>query len=39
MIGFDSCCYQNGDLDRKEVRLDLGILYNRRPEFSNVYGG
>lgn len=39
LIGFDSCCYQNGDLDRKEVRLDLGILYNRRPEFSNVYGG
>lgn len=32
LIGFDSCCYQNGDLDRKEVRLDLGILYNRRPE-------
>lgn len=30
LIGFDSCCYQNGDLERKEVRLDLGILYNRR---------
>lgn len=24
MIGFDSCCYKNNDLDRKEVRLELG---------------
>lgn len=31
LIGFDSCCYQNGDLERKEVRLDLGVLYNRKP--------
>ncbi len=28
LIGFDACCYQNRDLERKEVRLDLGILYN-----------
>lgn len=28
LIGFDSCCYQNHDLVRKEVRLDLGILYD-----------
>lgn len=26
LIGFDSCCYQNRDLERKEVRLNLGIL-------------
>ena len=31
LIGFDSCCYQNHDLDRKEVRLDLGILYDKKP--------
>ena len=24
LIGFDSCCYTNEDLDRKEVRLDMG---------------
>lgn len=32
LIGFDSCCYQNRDLERKEVRLDLGILYNKKPQ-------
>lgn len=29
LIGFDSCCYQNRDLERKEVRLNLGILYHQ----------
>lgn len=24
LIGFDSCCYRNNDLDRKEVRVELG---------------
>lgn len=24
LIGFDSCCYTNADLKRREVRLDLG---------------
>jgi Acetyltransferases len=24
LIGFDSCCYSNNDLERREVRLDLG---------------
>lgn len=24
LIGFDSCCYTNADIARKEVRLDLG---------------
>lgn len=24
LIGFDSCCYSNRDIERKEVRLDLG---------------
>lgn len=34
LIGFDSCCYQNQDLERKEVRLDLGILYNKKPRLT-----
>jgi len=25
LIGFDSCAYQNNDLDRKEVRMNMGI--------------
>jgi predicted N-acetyltransferase YhbS len=29
LIGFDSCCYANNDLERKEVRLELGILRNK----------
>ena len=24
LIGFDSCCYNNRDLERKEVRIELG---------------
>lgn len=24
LIGFDSCCYTNSDLDRKEVRFNMG---------------
>jgi len=26
LIGFDACAYQNNDLERKEVRLEFGIL-------------
>jgi len=26
LIGFDACCYQNNDLERKEVRMEFGIL-------------
>ena len=26
LIGFDACCYNNRDLERKEVRIELGIL-------------
>lgn len=29
LIGFDSCCYSNRDIDRKEVRLDLGYFPRR----------
>jgi ribosomal protein S18 acetylase RimI-like enzyme len=28
LIGFDSCAYQNNDLERKEVRMEFGILFN-----------
>lgn len=26
LIGFDSCCYSNKDVDKREVRLDLGYF-------------
>ena len=26
LIGFDSCCYTNRDIERKEVRLDMGYF-------------
>jgi ribosomal protein S18 acetylase RimI-like enzyme len=28
LIGFDACAYQNNDLNRKEVRMEMGILLN-----------
>lgn len=28
LIGFDSCCYQNNDIERKEVRLEMGYFFN-----------
>lgn len=32
LIGFDSCCYTNNDLERKEVRLDMGWFPERLSE-------
>ncbi len=32
LIGFDSCCYTNRDLERREVRFDMGWFPERRPE-------
>lgn len=29
LIGFDSCCYSNRDIDRKEVRLDMGYFLRK----------
>lgn len=29
LIGFDSCCYKNNDIERKEVRLELGWFPER----------
>ena len=34
LIGFDSCCYSNRDLERKEVRLDLGFFWRRKQKVS-----
>lgn len=34
LIGFDSCCYANNDLQRKEVRLELGILKEKKKRLS-----
>lgn len=32
LIGFDSCCYSNKDIDKREVRIDLGYF----PRKTNV---
>lgn len=29
LIGFDSCCYTNDDIGRREVRLDMGYFLHR----------
>ncbi len=29
LIGFDSCCYTNDDIARREVRLDLGFFFHQ----------
>ena len=29
IIGFDTCCYTNNDIGRREVRINLGFFYNR----------
>ena len=30
LIGFDSCCYTNRDIEKKEVRFDLGYFMDKR---------
>lgn len=30
LIGLDTCCYKNNDLQRKEVRLEFGWMINRK---------
>lgn len=32
LIGFDACCYANNDLARREVRLELGLLFQKPPK-------
>ncbi len=34
LIGMDTCCYQNNDLQRKEVRLELGWFPERKIRLS-----
>ena len=34
LIGLDTCCYQNNDLERKEVRLEMGWFPKRRGKLS-----
>lgn len=29
IIGFDTCCYTNNDIGRREVRINLGFFFNR----------
>ena len=29
LVGFDTCCYTNDDIGRREVRINLGFFFNR----------
>ena len=29
LIGFDTCCYTNNDIGRREVRINLGFFFHR----------
>ena len=31
IIGFDTCCYTNDDIGRREVRINLGYFFHREP--------
>ena len=31
LIGFDTCCYTNDDVGKKEVRLNFGYFFHREP--------
>ena len=31
LIGFDTCCYTNDDIGKKEVRLNLGYFFHKDP--------
>ena len=32
LIGLDSCCYTNSDIERREVRFNMGWFPPQRPE-------
>lgn len=34
LIGMDTCCYANNDLERKEVRIEMGWFVGRKPKLS-----
>ena len=31
IIGFDTCCYTNNDIGRREVRINMGYFFHREP--------
>ena len=31
LIGFDTCCYTNDDIGKKEVRLNFGFFFHKEP--------
>ena len=32
LIGFDTCCYTNNDIKRREVRINLGYFFHREEQ-------
>lgn len=32
LIGFDTCCYTNDDIKRREVRINLGYFFNKEAQ-------
>lgn len=34
LIGVDTCCYSNQDIERKEVRMNFGILFENPPKLT-----
>ncbi len=36
LIGMDTCCYENTDLERKEVRLEFGWFPEHKPQLSKA---
>ena len=30
LIGFDSCCYTNRDVERREIRFNMGFFMDQR---------
>ena len=32
LIGFDTCCYTNNDIGRREVRINLGFFFHREAQ-------
>lgn len=35
LIGLDSCCYSNKDLEKKEVRLDMGFFWRKKKKLTD----
>lgn len=39
LIGMDTCCYKNNDLQRKEVRLELGFFLQEKKRLNGQESG